>query len=122
MPGFALSVVAAIAAYLAMQFPPTGAVLGFFGAIPLSLMAMPFQWLPHQAAAVALVFVWPLLALLCHVALRRGPSAFRDSPFTIFAAAYVPFSIGVLRFLCLMQNAPSSKAMDACSAFLPVIS
>jgi hypothetical protein len=119
MRGFGYSFGTAVLLYLAMQIPPVQAVIGFFGAIPLAFIALPFAALPHQWVSAGLIYAPVALALLAHVVFRRGEQAFRDSVFTLFAAGWLPYALGVIQFLCLWQHGGGTSGKMACLVLAP---
>jgi hypothetical protein len=119
MRGFVYSFVLGAALFLVMK-TPIGNAIGFFGAIPLAVLAQPFQNLPHPTVNKLLIFFPPFTALLAHFVFRRGERSFCDSVFTLFAAAWISFAVGVLQFLCeWQQHGGYSNGQASCNALVP---
>lgn len=121
MPGFVYSFIVAGAVFLAMQFAPVGIVLAFFGAIVVAGLALPLLSLniPGQLVNYILMFAPPAFALLVHFKTKYEEDLYRDSIFTLFSAAWVPFVMGVLHFLCLLHYGGSSASQAGCSGIAP---
>jgi hypothetical protein len=116
--GFVYSFALALALLLAFQIPLFEAVVGFFGAIPLAGLAISLQKLPPTTVGEILIFAPPTFALLAHLVFRRGERLFRDSVFTLLAAGWFSYAVGVLHFLCEWQG---SSARSACSGLVPAL-
>lgn len=120
MRGFGFSFALGVALYLLMQ-TPVQAALGFFGAIPVGLMALPFQVLPPPWNSAGAIYAPSVLAIVAHVVFCRRDAAFRDSPFTLLAAGWIPFALGVIQFLCLWQHGGGTSARLTCLVWAPPI-
>src|SRR5271156_2869586 len=103
MRGFVQSLALAVAVFLAMKFPPFEYAIGFFGAIPLAGVVLLFKNLSHSTVMAVIIFAPSSISLSIHIAgfagRREWEKLFSDSPFTLFTAAWIPFTLGVFQFL-----------------------
>jgi hypothetical protein len=116
MKGFVYSFTLAAGVLLLMQIPLFKYGVGFFAAIPLSVLAIPLRSLPHVVGYAILIFGAPSIAIIAHLATLRGQNLIKDSRFTLFAAAWIPFVTTVIHFLCEMSTGGSPAA---CRGFVP---
>lgn len=101
---FGFSVATALVAAVAMNFPPVGIPVMFFGGIPMMILYLPLAFFPRAVASSILIYGGTLVGMGLHILNRKGDTLYMDSKYTLFSAAWLPIAFYTFKMFCALDQ------------------
>jgi len=76
----------------------------FFGGLPLMILYLPLAFLPRLVASGIIIYGVTFTAIGVHLFKCSGDTLYRDSKYTLFAAAWLPFSFFAFQMFCAIDH------------------